>query len=219
MVADLDNDLDMDIYMACTSLVRNVPNLLFENLGGALFQVVAAAGGAEGTLEGRADSVVAADYDRDGYVDLFVTNGDGGNPFNDGPNQLFRNLGGANHWIEIDLVGTQSNRDGVGARIEVEAGGLIQVREQNGGIHRWAQNHQRLHVGLGSNPVADRIVVHWPSGIEQTLIAVPADQVLTVVEAASIPVVSAWGWIGLVGSFLGCAAMVGPARAASETVK
>ena len=58
-----------------------------------------------------------ADYDRDGYLDLFVTNGRGAYPFNEGPDQLFRNIGSGNNWLQIDLKGTISNRDGIGARL------------------------------------------------------------------------------------------------------
>ena len=81
--------------------------------------MVSAAGGAIGTQLGRSDVVAAADYDRDGFLDLFVTNGaDPTSPFvADGPHQLFRNQGNSNYWLEIDLEGVTSNRDGIGSKL------------------------------------------------------------------------------------------------------
>jgi hypothetical protein len=113
---------------------------------------------------GTSESVVAADYDLDGFLDLLVTNGNNMRPlYIGGPKQLFHNRGNANHWIELDLVGTTSNRDTVGSQVKVASGGVTQYREQNGGYHRWSQNFKRVHVGLGANTQAD-INVRWPDG-------------------------------------------------------
>jgi hypothetical protein len=180
--ADYDNDMDLDVFMACTGAAANLPNMLFENDGVGGFTAVPNAGGAGGTALGRSDAVVSADYDGDGWVDLFVANGLGPLPLADGPHQLFRNQGGSNNWIQIDLEGTLSNRDGIGARIILEAGGVMQLREQGGGIHTHSQDFQRIHFGMGANSVADRITIHWPSGIEQTLVDVASNQILHVVE-------------------------------------
>ena len=107
---------------------------------------------------------MVADYDLDGFLDLLVTNGDNMRPINlGGPKQLFHNLGNGNSWVEFDLVGTTSNRDGIGSKVYVTAGGVTQYREQNGGYHRWSQNFMRVHVGLASNTKADAKVV-WPDG-------------------------------------------------------
>ena len=73
-----------------------------------------------------------------------------------GPKQLFHNLGNSNHWMEFDLVGTTSNRDGIGSKVYVTAGGVTQYREQNGGYHRWSQNFMRVHVGLATNTCGRR---------------------------------------------------------------
>ncbi len=89
-----------------------------------------------------------------------------------------------NHWIEIDLEGTRSNRDGIGARVEVTAGGVTQTRLQDGGVHERSQNHSRLHFGLGPNSQIDRLTIHWPSGVVQQLSGVAADQLLRVQEVA-----------------------------------
>ena len=78
---------------------------------------VPGAGGAEAHTEGRGMSVTMGDYDLDGYLDLFVTNGRGVYPYNNGPDQLYRNVSSKNNWLQIDLEGTVSNRDGIGARL------------------------------------------------------------------------------------------------------
>ncbi len=181
---DFDNDMDVDIYVVRSSSAGNLPNHLYENQGNGTFAQVFGAGGAEGSPNGKGQSVTMADYDRDGYLDLFVTNGRGAWPFNEGPDQLFRNIGTGNNWLQIDLEGTVSNRDGIGARIfATTPDGKTQLRENGGGIH-WAQQDQkRIHFGLAQNEKVSELVIHWPSGIVQKLHDVQVNQVLRVVEA------------------------------------
>ena len=181
--ADFDNDMDMDLYIVCTGPAGNMPNLLYENDGNGNFSVVPEAGGAEGSEAGRGETVVTADFDRDGFLDLFVTNGGGFEPVAaEGPHQLFRNKGNSNHWLELDFEGSKSNRDGIGTYILVEAGGIRQVRTQNGGTHFMSQNHQRVHFGLGKHTIVDELTVRWPSGTVQRLENVQADQILLIRE-------------------------------------
>ncbi|MEQ9668412.1 FG-GAP-like repeat-containing protein [Coleofasciculus sp. G2-EDA-02] len=183
---DFDNDMDVDLYIVATGSALNRENILLENQGDGTFIPVSNAGGAAGSALGLGDSVTAADYNLDGFLDLFVTNGFvEGTPLfsNNGPHQLFRNQGNGNNWLQIDLEGTVSNRDGIGARVFVTAGGVTQLREQSGGIHKWAQNHQRIHFGLAENTQVDLLEIHWPSGIVQTLENISANQLITVLEA------------------------------------
>ena len=92
-------------------------------------------------------------------------------------------IGNTNRWIEIDLVGarrtsllgTASNRDGLGAKVYVTAGGVTQLREQNGGYHRWSQDSQRLHFGLAGNQTVDTVRIEWPSGRIDTFSNVAAN--------------------------------------------
>jgi hypothetical protein len=181
---DFDNDMDVDLYLACNRPAANASNLLYENQSDGSFVIVAGAGGAEGSPMGRANSVSIADYDADGWLDLFLTNGDYNRPFNNGPHELFRNQGGTNHWLELDLRGVISNSDAIGARVLVTAGGVTQLREQGGGVHRHSQDFSRLHFGLAGNTVAEQVQVRWPSGLIQTLVNVPADQVISIQETA-----------------------------------
>lgn len=128
-------------------------------------------------------SATMADYDLDGYLDLFVTNGRGVYPYNNGPDQLYRNISSGNNWLQIDLEGTVSNRDGIGARLfATTPDGKTQLRERNGGIHWSQQDQKRIHFGLAQNEKVSELAIHWPSGIVQTLTDVPVNQVLRVVE-------------------------------------
>ena len=179
---DFDNDMDVDLYLVCNGPATNRDNILYENLGNGTFQAVLGAGGAQGSSEGRGDTVSAADYDEDGFIDLFVTNGRGDPSFNNGPSQLFHNVDNGNHWLEIDLEGVRSNRDGIGAQVFVTANGKAQVRYQGGGMHRFAQDHHRIHFGLAGNTRADSVTVNWPSGITQTISNLPADEIVHIQE-------------------------------------
>ena len=117
-------------------------------------------------------------------MDIFVTNGYGTLPFGNGPDQLFRNTGNGNSWIMIDLEGVQSNRDGIGARVQVTSGGKAQSQILGGGMHRFSQDHSRLHFGLAQYVVVDQIVVDWPSGARSVMTNVPARQILSISECA-----------------------------------
>jgi hypothetical protein len=186
---DFDNDMHEDIYLACTGGSHNLPNRLFRNNGNGTFTEVPNAGGAAGLVgaavaehAGTSESVVVADYDLDGFLDLLVTNGLNMRPlFIGGPKQLFHNLGrsggNTNNWMEFDLVGTTDNRDGIGSKVYVTSpDGVTQYREQNGGYHRWSQNFMRVHVGLAQNTQANTTVV-WPNGSSTTYTALPADHI------------------------------------------
>lgn len=181
--ADFDNDMDIDIYAVRSNSAANLPNQLYENRGDGSFVQVAGAGGAEANTSGKGMSVTVADYDIDGYLDMFVTNGRGIYPYNNGPDQLYRNVGSGNNWLQIDLEGTVSNRDGIGARLfATTPDGKTQLRENNGGIH-WAQQDQkRIHFGLAQNEKVNELLIYWPSGIIQKLVDIDANQLLNIVE-------------------------------------
>lgn len=186
VAADFDNDMDLDLYLACQSMASNLQNILYENIGQGVFQLVDNAGGAGGSMDGLTDTVSTTDYDRDGFIDLLITNGRGSAPFANGPTQLFRNYGNDNHWLEIDLEGSESNRDGIGAYLLLTTNDISQYRLQGGGMHRFTQNSTRIHFGLATSETADSVVIHWPSGIIQTLLNVPADQIIHVIESKGI---------------------------------
>jgi len=189
VAGDFDNDMDMDLYLACREGASNISNRYYDNDGSGHFTQVPGAGGAVGPVgtnvahnAGTADSVVVADYDVDGFLDLFVTNGFNLRPrYFGGPNNLFHNQGNGNHWLELDLVGTQATRDAVGAIVAVTVDGVVQTRVLDGGYHRWSQNSQRMHFGLGSATRAD-IAVTWPGGFVESY-NVAANAVYKITEA------------------------------------
>jgi hypothetical protein len=192
---DFDNDMDIDLYLACRTGASNIENILYENLGNGTFQQVSNAGGAPGPVgvavasgAGTADSAISGDYDVDGFLDLFVTNGLNLQPREfGGPNQLFHNEGNSNHWVEVDLVGTNSDRDATGAKVYATAGGVTQLRVQNGAYHRWSQDAKRAHFGLAGNTTVD-LRVEWPSGNVETF-SVAANSLYRITENTGIATV------------------------------
>lgn len=187
VAGDFDNDMDVDLFVLASGALANYPNLMLWNRGDGHFERDPKAGGAAGTLSGVGDSVTTVDYDGDGFLDLFITAGGSmgrslGLPSDGGSYHLYRNTGNYNRWLMIDLVGTRSNRDGIGALVRVSSGGVTQTRVQDGGVHHRGQNHQRLHFGLGKHEEVDAVYVHWPSGVEQELGSVAANQILRIEE-------------------------------------
>ena len=181
VTADFDNDGDLDVYLGCQAEIANLPNRLFENVDGQFLRQVFASG-ADGSQSGLTDSVTAGDYDNDGFMDLFITNGAGRLHIDDGPHQLLRNLGNDNHWVRFDLVGTRSPRDAYGARVFMTSGGKTQMRGFTGGFHFGSQNDSRVHFGLGTDGQIEDVIVQWPSGSVERFTDVAVDQDHDLVE-------------------------------------
>src|SRR5207244_12769794 len=120
-----------------------------------------------------------ADSDRDGRRDAYVVNRLG-SPI------LYRNTTATSgHWLEVDLTGTASNRDGCGARLILTAGGTRQLREVFcGSVGLSSGSDTVVHFGLGAEGSADRVVIDWPSGRRQVLRKVTADRLVSIVEPA-----------------------------------
>src|SRR5205823_10183402 len=108
-----------------------------------------------------------ADFDNDGRLDLFQTNADQ-------PALLYRsNTEGAGNWLEFRLIGTKSNRDAIGARIRITAGGLTQIREIDGGNGYAGQSMKRAHFGIGKATKVESVEIVWPNGSLEKIGAVP----------------------------------------------
>jgi Ca2+-binding RTX toxin-like protein len=185
VAGDFDNDMDEDIYIVSSRNVVKTANILYENQGDGSFVALPSAGGAIETQLGTGDFVITADYDRDGFLDLLVANGTRNplRPTKNAPYQLFHNQGNENHWLEIDLEGVLSNRDGIGAQLFLTTNGITQLRQQDGGIHHNVQDHQRVHFGLGDNAQVDSLTIRWPSGIVQRVVKISGDQVIQIKES------------------------------------
>ncbi|PSF36601.1 calcium-binding protein [Aphanothece hegewaldii CCALA 016] len=191
---DFDNDGDIDLFGTRAGMV-SVGNILYENQGDGTFVEVPQAGSATTSAIGLHDqgfnanlSAITADYDQNGTLDIFVPHSALRNTEKNYlalPPQLYQNQGNDNSWLEIDLEGVVSNRDGIGAKVFVTAGGVTQLREQNGGRHQYGQNFQRLHFGLGSNTIVEKIAIQWPSGIIQEINNVSANQIINIVESTA----------------------------------
>jgi hypothetical protein len=178
---DYDNDGYLDLFI--TNVIGK--NLLYHNKGDGSFSLVT-----ESPIVSeawRSFSGAWVDYDNDGDLDLFVTNG-----WLDKFGQtceLFRNEGGPNHWIILALEGTISNRLGIGAKVwvrtRINGREVDQLREVQSPCN--GQNDAggyRVHFGLGDATVVDTLRIEWPSGIVQEFHDVAADQFLTITESA-----------------------------------
>ena len=150
---------------------------LFVNVRGERFFDAAYPLGVDLDFEGR--GVAVADLDDDGDLDLLVRN-----VARQKLVYLNNQIGNRSHFLRLELEGTRSNRDAVGALVRVTAGGLRQTRVKMAGNGFQAQSEGTLHFGLGAAPRAELVTIRWPSGAEQSLRDVAADQVLHVVEGS-----------------------------------
>ncbi len=177
-IADYDGDGLPDIFV--TNFSEEL-NTLYRNLGKLLFEDVSERAGLGSGYLPLGFGTKLFDYDNDGDLDIVVTDC-GGRPI------LMRNDGGnRNHWLAVRARGRESNRLGLGARVRVTSGGRVQLREIWSAGSYLSSSDTRLYFGLGRESRASRVEIVWPSGKAQILENVPADQILTVDEAAARP--------------------------------
>jgi len=178
---DYDNDGFLDLFVTNegdSSIVPTVVNFLYHNNGDGTFAKITAGSPANEYSDSWGCSW--ADYDNDGFLDLFAARGDGRG------NYLYRNNGNSNSWLTVKLVGTVSNRSAIGAKVRVKATiGEVsrgQLRQITGGSGWAGYNELRANFGFGDATNVDLVRIEWPSGIVQTLTNVASKQFLTVVE-------------------------------------
>ena len=176
---DYDNDGYLDLYIVNTQS-QSVLNRLFRNNGDGTFTDMAIEAGVGAKLpgDGRGSDASFADYNNDGFPDLFVCNGAGSTV---GTYMLFKNNGNSNHWLKVALRGTRSNRSGIGAKLRLTAAGKTQYRQYTG-QHYMGQNYIPVHFGLGQATSVSSLTIQWPSGTRQKLTNIIANQTITVVE-------------------------------------
>jgi hypothetical protein len=188
---DYDNDGARDIFMANGHVLDNIqryhadtryaePKLMFHNNGQGIFENVSDRLGLDFQLPRVSRGAAVGDFDNDGDLDILVNN-------NGQAPQLLRNDGGnANHWLEILLIGTQSNRDGVGARLKVSAGDLILYDQRKGGMSYQSAQDPRLHFGLGQHSTVDAVEILWPSGTTTKLASLESNRIIAIKEGVGI---------------------------------
>ena len=184
---DYDNDGDQDIFTANGHVMDNVhlfhdnvtfaqKNKLYRNDGPGTFTDVSLQSGVLFQEEKVSRAAIFGDYDNDGDIDILVVNEDAA------PTLMRNETASGNNWISIKTIGTESNPNGIGARVKVVAGNLVQVDEVRSGYSYLSANDLRVHFGLAHHQRVDLIEIRWPSGLLQTLQNIPVNRFLTVEE-------------------------------------
>ncbi len=188
---DYDNDGWPDIVQANGAMVTNVnlyhsmvtykePLLMWHNLGRGHFEKASDELGPDFNRPVAGRGLATADFLNDGNIG-FVVNCRGDYP------ELMRNGGGTgNHWLEILLIGTKSNRDGIGATLKLTAGDLVRVDQAKGGTSYMSASDPRIHFGLGRHTKIDSLMITWPSGQNDKITNVPIDTIVAVKEGTGI---------------------------------
>ena len=188
---DLDNDGWLDVFVAHGHVYPEVeragidvpykePKIVYRNLRNGRFEEVSARAGPGVSLLRSARGVAFGDFDNDGDIDVVINN------VNDVPTLLRNDVATGNHWLKVRVVGTRSNRTGLGARVKVVAGGHSQIDEVRSGGSYISQSDLRLHFGLGMATSADLVEVRWPSGLVDRVRDVETNQVIWVKEGHGI---------------------------------
>jgi hypothetical protein len=188
---DYDNDGWNDILQLNGAMLDNVslyhdevsykePLLMFRNLGKGQFDKVSESLGPDFMRPVAGRGLATADYDNDGDLDI-VTNNRGDYP------SLLRNDGGnANHWLTVLLIGTKSNRDGIGASLKLISQGFVHVEQAKGGMSYMSASDPRIHFGLGKRTKIESLEIIWPSGQVDRLTNPAIDQIIAVKEGVGI---------------------------------
>lgn len=182
---DADNDGDIDLFLIHRPSLASADIIpqLFLNDGNGQFTAVPVTEQSFGFSDAFT-GLSLADYDNDGALDLFIGSFD---TFR--PNYLFRNqqATNGNNWIKLKLVGVQSNKTALGARVDIYAEGNRFNRQIMPSSGLQSQNSYVVHSGLGTATQADSVVIHWPSGNVQVLSSISSNQMHTVIESINPP--------------------------------
>ncbi|MBI2150146.1 MAG: CRTAC1 family protein [Acidobacteria bacterium] len=185
--ADFDNDGWLDLFVANghvypdSDRLKGIsryqqPKELYRNLGNGRFGEISGRVAGDLFTPRPARGAAFGDYDNDGDIDVLVVNS------NSRPS-LYQNDGGNRKaWIGFRLIGASSNRDAIGARVEIEAGGRTQIGEVRSGGSYLSHNDMRLHFGVGSTQRVDRIRIRWPNGQTETREGMNTRQYVTIRE-------------------------------------
>jgi enediyne biosynthesis protein E4 len=178
-IYDFDNDGLLDIMIFHGGLIHMVPqeHSVLKGVGKGKFEDVSHVAGSVFDVKTVARGGCFGDYDNDGKIDAFMVN-------LGAPGTLLHNTSTTTgHWLTVALKGTKSNRDGIGARLELTAGGRTMTAQRVAGSGYLSQDDGRVHFGLGATKKIDKLVIHWPSGQDQTIENPAIDKILTVEES------------------------------------
>ena len=180
-IYDFDNDGWKDLFVARGHVLDNServmsfpypqPNSLLRNLGKGKFEDVSASAGPDFQIPAVHRGAAFGDLFNDGRIDVVVT-------ALNGQLEVFRNVTqNKNHWIELQLRGTKSNRMGIGARVKITGqDGTKQYNHVTTSVGYSSSSDSRVHFGLGASAVVREIEILWPSGTRQELHDVQGDQ-------------------------------------------
>lgn len=178
---DIDNDGLLDLFIANGHVYPEMdrfamgskylePKQLFLNVGNGRFREATSEVGGGLLIEKSSRGVAFGDYDNDGDVDILIIN------LNDRPTLLRNDGGNLRNWLTVKLVGTKSNRDGIGARLLAETADGVQMREVQSGGSYLSSNDLRVHFGLNRATAVRRLTIKWPSGVVDQFDEVPGNQ-------------------------------------------
>lgn len=167
--------------MRDASLSGHERDELYRNDGGR-FTRIGYAAGADSPLDGR--GFVPADFDRDGDVDIFLVNFAGDCVY------LENRMAVARRWSVVQLVGSRTNRSGIGSRVLLTAGGRTQTREVHHGSGFLSSPPPEAHFGLGDSLVVERIEIRWPSGERETFENLESNRIIVIEEGRGFRYVS-----------------------------
>ncbi|MDQ3802606.1 MAG: CRTAC1 family protein [Acidobacteriota bacterium] len=187
---DVDNDGWPDIFLVNGHVYPEVARLaaeagyaqrkvLYRNAGNGRFLDISEKVGGAVTDPTPARGCAFGDYDNDGDVDILI------NPVNAYPELLRAEPGTKNNWLTIKLVGTKSNRDGIGARVRVVTADAAQIDEVRSGGSYYSQNDLRVHFGVGEHRKVKAVEIRWPSGQTDALGETAVNQFITVKEGST----------------------------------
>ncbi len=152
---------------------------MFRNLGNGRFEELIDEAGPGVAAVHSSRGCALGDFDNDGDVDVLVMN------MNEPPSLLRNDVSGDGHWLKVLLVGVQSNRSAIGARVVARYGGRAQAQEVTAQSSFYSANDRRLHFGLGASKTAD-VTIRWPSGTKEEIPSVEANHLIVVREGAGI---------------------------------
>jgi hypothetical protein len=186
-IVDLDNDGWKDLFVARSNVLDNIgeskperkyeePNSILRNLGDGKFEDVSAAAGPDFQRAAAHRGAAFGDLDNDGRIDVVVT-------VLGGRAKLFHNTSVSdNHWIALKLIGTRSNRMGIGAEVRLTTGTVTQWNQVTTAVGYASSSDSRVHFGLGTATQIRELEVRWPSGAKQLLRDVAVNRTLELTE-------------------------------------